>query len=103
MLVLALLLSAAPQLTVDQIVARHVEARGGAAKLKAVTSLRLDGKFVFGGGEFSVTAEASQVSKRPGSIRREVSLQGLTAIDGYDGAESWSVDPFGGRRDPFRT
>src|SRR5207247_10974900 len=31
------------------------------------------------------------------------SLQGLTGIDGFDGKESWSAAPFGGRRDAFRT
>ncbi|MCA1829459.1 MAG: WD40/YVTN/BNR-like repeat-containing protein [Myxococcales bacterium] len=102
MFLLALVLAAAPQLTADQIVARYVEARGGAAKLKAVQSLRLDGKIVFGGGEGAVTAEASQLMKRPDSIRREISLQGLTGIDAFDGAEAWSVDPFNGRRDAFR-
>ena len=85
MLLLALLLAAAPQLTADEIVARHVEARGGAARLKAIQSLRLEGKIFFGGGEGAVTAEASQLMKRPDSIRREFSLQGLTGIDGFDG------------------
>src|SRR5438105_11173648 len=107
MLLLALLLAASPSqtkpLTADEIVARHVEARGGAAKLKAIRSLRLEGKIVFGGGEGAVTADASQLMKRPDSIRREFSLQGLTGIDGFDGKESWSADPFGGRRDAFRT
>ena len=105
MVLLALLLAAAAQkpLTADEIVARHVQARGGADKLKAIESLRLDGKVVFGGGEGSITVAASQLMKKPDSIRREISLQGLTAIDAFDGKESWSVDPFGGRRDAFRT
>src|SRR3982751_4321413 len=89
MLALALLLAATP-LTADQIVARHVTARGGPEKLAAIQSLRLDGKIVLGGGDFALNANAAQLSKRPASIRREITLQGLTAIDGYDGAESWS-------------
>ena len=103
MFLLALVLAAAPSLNLDQILARHLEARGGAEKLKAIQSLRIGGKVVFGGGRFSLTAEVAQVSRRPDSIRREVTIQGLTAIDAYDGKESWSVDPFGGRRDPFKT
>ncbi len=102
MFLLALALAAAP-LTAPQIIAKHVEARGGAAKLAAVQSLRFDGKIIFGGGDFAITAEASQVMKRPASIRREITLQGITAMDAYDGSESWSVDPFQGRRDAFRT
>jgi photosystem II stability/assembly factor-like uncharacterized protein len=95
--------TAAHALTADEIVARHVEARGGAAKLQALQSLRMTGKVIFGGDDFALTAEFGLVSRRPDSIRREVTLQGLTAIDAYDGKESWSVDPFNGRRDPFRT
>ncbi|GAC1538181.1 MAG: hypothetical protein NVS2B9_04650 [Myxococcales bacterium] len=103
MVILALLLSVAPQLTVDQIVARHVEARGGAKALAAIQSLRLSGKVVFGGDEGTTTAEWAEVVQRPGLLRSEVTLQGITAIDGFDGKESWSVDPFQGRKDPFRT
>ena len=103
MFLLALLLAAAQPLTADQIVAKHVAALGGMARLEAIQSLRLNGKAVFGGGDFAVTAAVSQVMKKPGSIRREVTLQGLTAIDAYDGKDSWNVDPFSGRRDPDHT
>src|SRR4051812_6388794 len=103
LLALTLAAAAAQPVTVDSIVARHVAARGGADKLAAVQSLRIDGKVVFGGGDFSVTAVVAQISKRPDSIRREFTLQGLTGIDAYDGKESWNVDPFQGRRDADRT
>ena len=55
--------------------------------------------------EATSTIEASwaQVVKRPGMIRSEVSLQGLTAVDAWDGKEGWSVQPFQGRREPERT
>ena len=106
-LVLAAALSAAatPQpLTVDEIVARYVEARGGAEKLAALQTLKVTGRVFFGGGDdFSITAQFAQLLERPNQIRREITLQGLTAIDAYDGKESWSVDPFQGRKDPFRT
>ncbi len=100
---LALALSAATPLTLDQIVARHVEARGGARNLAALRSLKVTGKVVFGGEDFAITADFASLRKRPDQIRTEATLQGLTAIDAYDGKESWSVDPFQGRRDPFRT
>jgi outer membrane lipoprotein-sorting protein len=104
-LVVAAVLSAAsaPPLTVDEIVARHLEARGGAAKLAALQDLKINGKAIFSFGDVAITAEFAQIRKRPASIRTEITLQGLTAIDAYDGKESWSVDPFQGRKDPFRT
>ncbi len=104
-LLLAAALSAVPAktLTVDEIVARHVEARGGAKNLAALRSLKMTGKMLFGGGDFTVAVEYASIRSRPDRIRTEVTVQGLTAIDAYDGKESWSVDPFQGRRDPFRT
>src|SRR5256885_8327081 len=105
MFLVALIAAAAASqpLTAEQIVAKHVAARGGADKLAAIQSLRIDGKVVFGGGDFAVTAVTSQISKRPDSLRREVNIQGLTAIEAYDGKESWGVNPFNGRRDADRT
>ena len=89
--------------TVDEIVARSIEARGGAAKLAAIQSLRLTGKVVFGGGNSSIEAAFGLLVKRPGMIRSETTLQGLTAVEAYDGVEGWSVQPFQGRRDPQKT
>jgi photosystem II stability/assembly factor-like uncharacterized protein len=94
---------AAHALTVDEIVARYVEARGGAARLAAVRSLRLTGKIHLSGRGYSVEAAWGQLQKRPGQIRSEISLQGLTSVDAFDGKDAWSVQPFQGRRDPQRT
>ena len=54
-------------------------------------------RFGFGSGQ--IEAGWAQLQKRPGMIRTEVTLQGLTAVDAYDGHEGWSLDPFQGRRD----
>jgi photosystem II stability/assembly factor-like uncharacterized protein len=103
-LLLAVAMSAAATpMTVDEIVARHLEARGGAQRLAAVQNLKVSGKAFFGGDDFTITAQFAQVRKRANQIRTEVTLQGLTGIDAYDGQQSWSVDPFQGRKDPFRT
>jgi photosystem II stability/assembly factor-like uncharacterized protein len=86
----------------DEIVARHVEARGGAARLRAIQSLRLTGKARFGGDDGAIEVGYGIAQKRPGRVRIEVSFQGLTSVDAYDGSEAWGTAPFGGRRDPFR-
>ncbi|MEP7131907.1 MAG: sialidase [Acidobacteriota bacterium] len=93
---------AAGALTLDEVLARNLEARGGAARMQAVRSLRLTGKVVFGSGDGRIEAGWGQVQKRPAMIRTEVTRQGLTAVDAYDGKESWSLDPFEGRRDAQR-
>ncbi len=98
-LTVVMLGSSARAETLDQILARNLAARGGDAKLKDIKTLRFTGKVVFGGGDFSLQAEWAQVVKRPGVMRNEVTIQGLTAVSAYDGTEGWNMSPFGGRRE----
>jgi photosystem II stability/assembly factor-like uncharacterized protein/outer membrane lipoprotein-sorting protein len=100
--VLGLAAPSAYALTADELVAKNVAAHGGIEKLRAHRSVRFTGKMVMGDGEWSMEAAWGELQKRPAAIRTEVTLQGLTAIDAYDGKEAWSVEPFGGRRDAKR-
>jgi len=83
--------------TVDEIIAKSIEARGGEAKLRAVKSMRFTGKFEVGPG---MEAPTTLLLKRPGMVRLEFSLQGMTAIQAYDGKDGWDVMPFQGKKDP---
>jgi hypothetical protein len=91
---------AAHALTADELVAKNVAAKGGAAALQAVKSLRREGRLVVHGGQFVL--HVVETKQRPDSIRTELSVQGLTQIQAYDGQEGWRIDPFGGRKDPER-
>lgn len=88
----------AVQETVDTLVAKNTEAKGGAQALAAVTSLRLQGKMVVNNGKLELAYNV--VKKRPSAVREETSLQGMTRVDAYDGKEGWKISPFGGRKDP---
>src|ERR1700739_482347 len=98
-LVLCLPPGEARALTADEIVAKAIEARGGLAKLTAVKSVRLTGKFQISFGDNNIEAAWGMLQKRPGKIRTELSLQGLTQLQVYDGREGWNLDPFQGKRD----
>src|SRR5438874_11452985 len=87
-----------PQLTVDELVAKNVTAKGGADVLRALQSVRLTGKLLVNEGQIQLAYV--ETKKRPGAIRDEVTLQGMTAIQAYDGAQGWKVSPFQGRKDP---
>jgi hypothetical protein len=41
-----------------------------------------------------------QENERPNLIRETFLLQGMTAIQAYDGTTGWQVQPFGGKKDP---
>jgi hypothetical protein len=82
--------------TVDEIIAKNVQAHGGIEKMKGVQTIRITGKLDLG----SIRAGFLQENKRPDKVREEQIIQGLAASQAYDGKIGWQVNPFGGRRDP---
>lgn len=83
--------------TVDELIAKNVEARGGLEKLKSVKTLRMSGKMTVGPG---LEAPINLEMKRPANIRMEFTFQGNTGVQAYDGKTGWSINPFGGKKDP---
>jgi outer membrane lipoprotein-sorting protein len=83
--------------TVDEIIAKHVTAMGGMAKLNAVKSMRITGKMTLGPG---LEAPAVIEYKRPRNVRMEITLQGMTLVQAYDGASAWQIMPFQGNKSP---
>ena len=83
--------------TADELVAKNLEARGGADKLRAITSMHTVGKMRLGGG---LEAKTETFAMAPDKYRQELSLQGLTAVQAWDGQQAWAINPFEGRRDP---
>jgi hypothetical protein len=81
--------------TVDEVIAKNIQAHGGLEKLKAVRTIRITGKFSQG----SFRAGFLQENKRPEMVREEAIIQGLSQIQAYDGKTGWQVSPFGGRKD----
>jgi hypothetical protein len=86
------------QMTVDQLVAKNVEAKGGAEALRELEAVKLTGKLLVNQGQMELGF--AQTKKRPGTVRTEVMLQGMTAVQAYDGQEGWRISPFQGRKDP---
>jgi hypothetical protein len=84
--------------TVDALVAKNIEAKGGADALRAVKSIRFQGKMLLNEGQLELAYV--QIKKIPGEIRTEASLQGMTVVQAYNGTEGWKISPFGGRKDP---
>jgi hypothetical protein len=83
--------------TADELIAKNIEARGGMEKIQAIKTLRMTAKFEGGGGFVAVIGQENQ---RPDLIRETFSLQGMTAVQAYDGSSGWQIQPFGGKKDP---
>src|ERR1041385_7239792 len=88
------------QPSVDELVSKNIEAKGGATALQNLQSLRLTGKMLVRQGQIELGY--LEIKKRPDDVRIEGSLQGMTQIEAYDGKEGWRVSPFFGRKDPER-
>jgi hypothetical protein len=84
--------------TVDELVAKNIEAKGGAAALQSLQSVRFTGKLLVNEGQIELGY--LQTKKRPGAVRTDATLQGMTAVQAYDGKEGWKISPFQGRKDP---
>ena len=91
-----------PAPTADELIARHIEARGGAERLKSIQSLRREGRLLVAFGDQIIELHLVDLQARPGRRRVEATLQGLTDVQAYDGKEAWQIDPFQGRKDPER-
>jgi hypothetical protein len=89
-----LVASASPAQTVDDVVRRYLEARGGLAKLRAVQSLRLTGTMELPGVSAPFTLEL----KRPDKMRTEFTVEGRTSVRAWDGRVAWEQLPLPGER-----
>jgi hypothetical protein len=93
---MALLAGPASAQTAEEIVAKYIKTVGGAEKIQAVKTLRKTGTFNGGGG---FEAPIVEENKRNNMVRGEFSLQGLTAVNDYDGHTGWKIEPWQGKKD----
>ena len=82
--------------TAEDLVSRNLQAKGGIDKIKAIKSMRLTGKFQSG----SFTAQTGSDAVAPNLLRGTFTIQGMTAVQAYDGTTGWQISPFSGRKDP---
>ena len=80
--------------TVDEVIAKSFAAQGGLDKIRGITSVRMTGRMVVGPGmEAPIVLEM----KRPKAMRIDISIQGVTIVQAYDGTEAWMLNPMTGR------
>ena len=80
-----------------EIVQRHVAAIGGEAAYRAVTSMRVRGRFEISGQ--NISAEFQQLAARPDKLLMSADIPGIGHTEqGYDGKVAWTIDPQTGPR-----
>jgi len=85
----------------QSLVAKNLEARGGAAALAAIRNVSFEGRTIFP-GDFEVTYKEWRARAGASAADRvDFGLQGLDIIQAYDGrGGAWKVNPLQGRKDP---
>ncbi len=84
--------AASARQSVDDLIAKNLEAKGGLEKLKAIQSIKQVNSFNMQGMEGSMTI----FTKRPNRLRQEMTMGGQTVINGFDGVTPWTVNPLVG-------
>lgn len=82
--------------TVDEVINNHIKALGGLDSLNAIKTMVIKGTFGGGGMEFPVTA----TYKRDYKVRMDISFQGNSQIQAFDGTTAWQINPWMGKKDP---
>jgi hypothetical protein len=85
--------------TAEGLVGKNIQAKGGLEKIKAAKTRLTTGK-IKGGGRRRSVATFKQMNMRPNLVRNNLTLQGMTAVQAYDGSAGWLTQPFRGRKDP---
>ncbi len=84
--------------SVDALIARHLAAKGGLDKLKAVSTMRITAR----GTIPSINLEFPVIvaTKRPNLFYQESAVGGQKVIAGFDGTRAWLVNPILGIAKP---
>jgi len=83
--------------SLEEVLAKNYEARGGLDALHAVNTAKLSGTMTVGPG---VEAPFTWYWERPNKIRMEFTVQGQTGIQAYNGEIGWMFMPFMGKAEP---
>jgi hypothetical protein len=86
--------------TAEELVNKNIQAKGGLEKIKAARTRLTTGKIKSSGRRRVSVASFKQMNMRPDLVRNNLTLQGMTAVQAYDGSVGWQTQPFRGRKDP---
>jgi hypothetical protein len=82
--------------TLDTVLKKYYEARGGLKNIKAVQTIQSTGKMAIMGKEYPLTI----YQKRSGGYRSEFTMGKSAIIQAFDGKTGWQIIPMSGSPDP---
>lgn len=76
--------------TVEEIIANHIEAHGGADKWEKVNALKITGRFT----AFSLEKEFTTYKTKCGAYYSDLFLGEQNVLEGFNGKCGWTIDPW---------
>jgi outer membrane lipoprotein-sorting protein len=84
-------------LTLDQVIAKNIEAKGGEEKVRAIKTVSIEGTMMMGPG---MEAPLTWIWMYPDKMRMSFEVQGMEGVQAFDGKTAWMVMPFMGKTEP---
>ncbi len=91
-LVVLLSISVLYSITLEEVLQKNYEARGGLEKLKSIKTLYIEGKMI--NTQQNLEMPMKMWFKKPDKIRIEVEIMGKKIVQAYDGEKAWWIVPF---------
>jgi len=82
--------------TADEVIHKYLDAIGGVANWKKVTSSKAVGKMTVMGTSLDISVYEKPVNKQ----KVIMNFQGSDIVTAYDGKEAWGINPMTGSKDP---
>lgn len=79
--------------SIQTIINKNIEARGGLKLIKSVQSIEMSGSIVFHG----MNAPFKYIIKHPDQMKLEMTVNGDSLIEAYDGTTAWASIPRNGQ------
>lgn len=74
----------------EEIIAKHIEARGGADRWSAIENMKMTGRFT----AFSVEEDWMAIKTNKGEYYSDLYLGKHHVIEAFDGEHGWTIDPW---------
>ena len=84
-------------MTAEELIEKNLDAKGGREKIEAIETARIQGTMTMQGPAGDMSAPFTMEWKAPDQMRFEMSLQGMTLVQAFDGESGWMINPFMGK------
>ncbi|MBI2794464.1 MAG: outer membrane lipoprotein-sorting protein [Ignavibacteria bacterium] len=90
----AVMATSASAITLQEVIAKNLEARGGVDKIKSFKSAKSTGTMSTQGGDLAFT----RLMKGNTKFRMDMTIQGMSITQAYDGTVAWRINPMAGNK-----